>query len=516
MEALLALLLGGFAGGAVIWVTTKGRAAAEFERGRGESLAELSALSAEFAAQENQLGEWRRRATSVEEALGSARENLAGATVRLARLAELERQLLSQGDEIRRLSTDVAGKSEQARQLAEVREEMAQVRRVLELRQQEITRLAAREQELMAQLAAQVERNADNLALLTEARETLSNQFKALAADILEEKSRRFTEQNRENIGQLLNPLNQRIQEFGKLVQDTHEKESRERLTLEQELKRLQELNTRLNQDAVALTNALTGASSKSQGNWGEMILEKVLESSGLSRDREYRVQVSDIQSDDSGTRRYQPDVVIDLPDNKHLVVDSKVSLNAYVRYAAASDELTRAAELKAHIAAIRAHIRSLSDKRYQDLYTLNTVDFVFMFVPVEPAYLLAVQQDMTLFSEAFERRIMIVGPSTLLATLRTVASIWRYEYQNQNALEIARQSGAMYDKFVGFVETLEKLGRQIEQSRDLYQDAMKKLSSGNGNLVGRAEKLHGLGIKANKRLPGHIANGSDDEPSEA
>lgn len=350
--------------------------------------------------------------------------------------------------------------------------------------------------------------------MLAEAREALSNQFKALAADILEEKSKRFTEQNQQNLGALLNPLHDRIQQFGKLVQDTYDKDSKERLTLEQELRRLQELNTRLNQDAVALTNALTGSNNKAQGNWGEMVLEKVLETSGLTRDREYRVQVSDTLETEDGARRYQPDVVIDLPEGKHLVVDSKVSLNAYVRYAASTDEAEREAELKAHAAALRQHIRSLSEKRYQDLYKLNTVDFVFMFVPVEPAYLLAVQHDMSLFSEAFERRIMIVGPSTLLATLRTVASIWRYEYQNQNAQEIARQSGAMYDKLAGFVDNMEKLGKQLDASRDTFNNAMKQLSSGSGNLLTRAEKLRAMGIRNNKQLPRHLLDdaAADDE----
>ncbi|GGY22429.1 DNA recombination protein RmuC [Paludibacterium paludis] len=509
METLILLVAGLAIGGAGVWFATRSREAAGYERGVGEA----RLAQAELDAARGRLDEWRDRAERLERALADARDQLSATRERAERLPDIERRLAVQNEEIRRLSADVAGKSEQARQLAELRGEVARLREERDARQVDITRLTAREQELATQLASHIERNEENLRLLAEARETLSNQFKALANDILEEKSKRFTEQNRENLGQLLNPLNQRIQEFGKLVQDTREKDSRERLTLEQELRRLQELNTRLNEDAVALTRALTGASNKTQGNWGEMVLEKVLETSGLTRDREYRVQVSDVTVGEGGeVRRFQPDVVIDLPDNKHLVVDSKVSLNAYVRYTASADEAERQTELKSHIGAIRNHIRSLSEKRYQDLYRLNTVDFVFMFIPVEPAYLLAVQHDMSLFTEAFERRIMVVGPSTLLATLRTVASIWRYEYQNQNAVEIARQSGAMYDKFVGFVESLGKLGRQLDQSRDMYQDAMKKLSSGAGNLVGRAERLRGLGIKAAKRLPAHLADPTGEE----
>ena len=231
-------------------------------------------------------------------------------------------------------------------------------------------------------------------------------------------------------------------------------------------------MNNRLNQDAVALTRALTGGQNKTQGIWGEMVLERVLENSGLHKGREYRVQVSAQQEGEEGSQRYQPDVVIDLPEGKQLVIDAKVSLNAYTRYMQAEDDTSRELELKAHILSLKTHIKSLSEKRYQDLYQLNTLDFVFMFVPVEPAYLLAVKQDMVLFNEAFEKRIMIVGPSTLLATLRTVASIWRHEYQNQNAQEIARQSGAMYDKFVGLVDGHEESAGWPWQSVDPCREA--------------------------------------------
>jgi DNA recombination protein RmuC len=449
----LSLLAGLLLGGTACAFTLRARAAAEFERGRGESGVQRATLSAELTAANQREAELKLRLDQTQDELESMR------------------QLLAKSQQI------------QAALDANLKQERAQ--------------------------------SAEKLTLLAEARETLSNQFKALANDILEEKARRFTEQNRENLGTLLSPLHERIQAFSKQVQDTYDKDSKERLTLEQELKNLQALNTRLNQDAVALTNALTGANNKAQGNWGEMVLERVLETSGLQKDREYRVQVSDIVTGEEGTKRYQPDVIIDLPEGKQLVIDSKVSLNAYVRYTSAEDEATRAAELKGHIAALRAHIRTLSEKRYQDLYRLNTLDFVFMFVPVEPAYLMAVQHDMSLFNEAFERRIMIVGPSTLLATLRTVASIWRYEYQNQNAQEIARQSGAMYDKFVGFVETLEKMGKQVEGVRDSWQDAMKKLRDGRGNLIGSAEKLRQLGIKSNKQLGAHLLGDAAEDPDD-
>lgn len=451
MSLILVLLAGLALGAGTGLVLSRARAAAEYERGRGESAARMATLEAEKQA-----------------------------------AAQREAELCAQ--------------------LARGSEGYETLRETLAQREQEAAVLAATLRQERAQAA-------EKLALLTEARETLSNQFKALANDILEEKAQRFTSQNKDNLDALLAPLAERIQAFSKQVQDTYDKDSKERLTLEVELRRLQALNTRLNQDAQALTQALTGTHSKTQGNWGEMVLERVLESSGLQKGREYRVQVSDVLHAEDGTHRFQPDVIIDLPEGKHLVVDSKVSLNAYTRYIKADDDATREAELKAHCLALRAHIRTLAEKRYQDLYRLNTLDFVFMFVPVEPAYLLAVQHDMELFAEAFEKRIMVVGPSTLLATLRTVASIWRHEYQSRNAQEIARQGGAMYDKFAGFVDSMERLGKQLDGAHETWQDAMKKLRDGRGNLMSSAERLRRLGVKSSKRLPAHLL---DETPEEA
>ena len=420
---------------------------------------------------------------------------------------ERDKQLDQLQAELRRVGALLAASEEQGKMLTAL-----QGGRRRRARKSPGSPRASRIDDLLEQERGQ---NAEKLELLREARESMAAQFKALAGDILEEKAKRFTEQNQQNLDHLLSPLQQRLQDFGKLVQDSYEKDSQGRLSLEAELKRLQELNSRLGDDAAALTNALTGASSKAQGTWGEMVLERVLETSGLHKDREYRVQVSDVVAGEDGVRRYQPDVVIDLPEGKQLVVDSKVSLNAYVRYtAAAEDEAERAAEMKAHVAAIRAHIRTLSEKRYQDLYRLNTLDFVFMFIPVEPAYLLAVQQDMSLFSEAFERRIMIVGPSTLLATLRTVASIWRYEYQNQNAQEIARQGGALYDKFVGFAgnqKTGQAAGQCARQLRRRDETAVQRPRQPGGQRRAPAQ----TGVRNNKQLQQHLKLGAEEEPGE-
>ena len=341
----------------------------------------------------------------------------------------------------------------------------------------------------------------EKLTLLADARKNLSDQFQNLANTILEEKSRRFTEQNHDHLQQLLNPLNERIHGFSELVQQTYEKEAKERLTIENELKRLQTLNTQLHHDAKALTTALTGTQNKTQGNWGEMILESVLEHSGLQKGREYTVQAAAVRQEEDGARHLQPDVLVNLPEGKQIVIDSKVSLTAYVRYTQAADAATAERELAAHVASIRAHIRSLSQKDYTDLEGVRTLDFVFMFIPVEPAYLLALQHDAALFQECFDKRIMPVGPSTLLATLRTVAHIWRNEQQNQNALAIAAEGGRLYDKFTGFIQTLEAVGKNIDQAQSQFQQAYKQLSQGRGNLVSRAEKLRALGVKTTKRL---------------
>lgn len=356
---------------------------------------------------------------------------------------------------------------------------------------------------LHTQLQQERAAHAEKLALLDEARATLSQQFKNLANEILEEKSQRFSSQNQQQINQLLQPLHERMQGFGQLIQNTYEKETKERGTLEAELKRLQQLNTQLHSDAKALTDALTGVRNKQQGNWGEMILETVLENSGLQKGREYRVQAAATLTDEDGQqRRLQPDVLINLPDNKQIIIDAKVSLTAYVRHTRAEDADTAARELAAHVQSVRQHIKGLAGKSYSDIDGLHTLDFVFMFIPIEPAYLLALQQDPQLFDECFQQRIMLVGPSTLLATLRTVANIWRNEQQNQNALAIANEGGKLLDKFIGFVATLEGVGKNIHQAQNAYQTAMNQLQDGRGNLIGRAKKLQQLGVKSAKKLP--------------
>ena len=357
---------------------------------------------------------------------------------------------------------------------------------------------ALREQlaRLQSELSAERQKFDEKLALLENAREQMSLQFKQLASEILEDKSKRFTASNQENIAQILKPLQEKIQLFEKRVEETYDRESKERFSLAREIKNLQELNSRISEDAVNLTNALKG-DNKAQGTWGEMILESILEKSGLVKGREYEVQVS-LKAPDG--RRSQPDVIVHMPEAKDIVIDAKVSLKAYESFCSEDDPTRKADYLRQHIQSIRNHVKLLSAKDYQNLGGVNSLDFILLFMPVEAAFSVAAQQDTELFIDAFEKNIIIVGPSTLLTTLRTVQNIWRMAQQNQNALEIASRAGALYDKFVGFVGDLEDVGGKLEATRKSYDLAHNKLLSGRGNLIGRVEKLKKLGAKTSKQ----------------
>ena len=360
---------------------------------------------------------------------------------------------------------------------------------------------------LEAELESERKQAQARIESLNEAREALTNQFKNLANEILEDKSKRFTEQNAANLDALLKPLQTKLTEFKEQVNNSYGNEARERFALKSEIERLANLNLRMSDEARSLTQALKG-DSKTQGNWGELVLESILESSGLRKGEEYLVQDSHTQSDGS---RLQPDVVIKLPEGRSLVVDSKVSITAYARHTEATDPDLAEQELAAHIQSLRQHIQGLSGKNYSALYGASSVDFVLMFVPIEPAFLLALKTAPNLYQEALSKNIVLVCPSTLMATLRTVAHLWRQDHQNRNALEIAKQCGALYDKFVGFVDDLEKLGQRLDQAQSSYHDAFNKLKSGRGNLIRSAEKVRELGVKPNKNLPPPLIESSTD-----
>jgi DNA recombination protein RmuC len=335
---------------------------------------------------------------------------------------------------------------------------------------------------------------------LAKQQEQLRKDFELMASKILDEKSEKFTLQNKENIKNILNPLEEKIKTFEKKVEDTQKESISMHSALKEQLLGLKDLNQQMAKEATNLTKALKG-DSKTQGNWGELVLERVLEKSGLEKDREYFVQQNFQREDGS---RVMPDVVLHLPDSKKMIIDSKVSLTDYERLVNAEDD-QRDIFLKAHVNSIKKHVDQLSAKNYQDLYDIESPDFVLMFIPIEPAFAVAINEDNSLYNKAFEQNIVIVTPSTLLATLRTIDTMWNNEKQQQNAIEIAKQAGALYDKFEGLVQDLTGVGKKIDAAKNDYSSAMNKLVEGKGNLISRVEKIKKMGAKAKKSLPENI-----------
>ncbi|SHN30405.1 DNA recombination protein RmuC [Mucilaginibacter sp. OK098] len=429
-------------------------------------------------------------AVSAEELLRLKNENQS-LNIELAKAEQYAIGLISEKDSITSLL-----KEEKNRLLDELIDERSQ--------------LAAANQSLESARAyykSQQEKIQEQKIEVDQIRKDFQLEFQNIANKLLDEKSQKFIETNRTNLDILLNPLKENIKAFEEKVEKVYNMEAAERNTLKGVITQLMDLNKLISSEAQNLTKALKG-DNKKQGNWGEVILEKVLERSGLAKDREYRLQASIVGLDGM---RLQPDAIIDLPDDKHLVIDSKVSLVAYERLVNAETEEERRLYSKGHVESIRAHVNNLSSKNYHDLYQINSPDFVLLFVPIESSFSFAVQIDAELFSDAWDKRVVIVSPSTLLATLRTIASIWKQERQNRNVLEIARLSGVMYDKFVGFVGDMEGIGKNIKLSQNAYDSAFNKLVDGNGNLTKTAEKIKSLGAKANKQIDQKYINDGED-----
>ncbi len=392
--------------------------------------------------------------------------------------------LQSEREQLLRELTELRGKSEsQSQQLARAGAEFKNLQEKLDTQKGELEALQQR----------------------------FTTEFENIAHKILKQNTVEFSVTNQKSINELLVPLKEKIQLFEKKVEETYEKGLKDQTDLKAELKKLHDLNLKISDEANNLTKALKG-DVKKQGNWGEVILERILERSGLTEGREYEKQESVLS--ESG-QRFQPDVVIHLPDQKHLIVDSKVSLVAYERLVNADSEKDRVILVKDHLQSVRSHIRILSEKHYQNSPNFNSPDFVLLFVPIESSFSLAVQEDQELFSYAWDNKVVIVSPSTLLATLRTIASIWKQENQTKNALEIARQSGALYDKFVAFIADMETIGRNLDTTRKTYDLAVNKLYTGSGNLVRRVESIRKLGAKTSKELPHEIVSSADSDPEE-
>ncbi len=425
----------------------------------------------------------------------------------LAWLVLKDRPQAQNVEELKGLETALAVAEEKQRDSqAKVQELLVKVEE-LQSKEKESIRLQS---QLESQLQAERDKLAHQEKDLAELQKRFSEEFKNLAQGILEEKSQKFTLQNKENIEGLLKPLSEKIKEFQSKVEDSNTADERRNATLIEQLKNLKELNKSLGDEARSLTKALRGE-SKTQGNWGEMQLEKILNAAGLEKDLHYSKE-ENFKTEDGKNQR--PDYLIKLPDGKHLILDSKVSLTAYARYVEAEDESEKALQLKAHLASLSSHIDQLSAKNYPDLKGANSPDYVLLFLANEPALNLAFREDGQLFEKALRKNIVLVSTSTLLATLRTIGYIWRQDAQNKNADEIARQAGGMLDKFIDFTKDLQKIGERIDQSQKAYDLAFNKLKSGRGNLIGRAERLQDLGAKSknDKQLDSKLLDHSDDE----
>lgn len=382
----------------------------------------------------------------------------------------------------------------------------------LKLLQEQFIQVKTLNAELQARMEEQLKNSAEKLKLLLDAEVRLNTQFENLAGKIFDERSKQFTEHNKTSLDHIVTPLREQLGEFKKRIETVYDNENKDRISLREEIVSLRRDTAQMNQEALNLTRALKG-DKKTQGNWGEMILEKVLEKSGLRKGIEYETQGA---FRDQDNRLFKPDVIVRLPENKDVIIDSKVSLLAYELYCSTDNDQERTLALKQHIEAVREHIKGLSNKDYTCLIGLRSLDFVLLFMPIEAAFMAAFQADERLFTDAFEHKIIVVTPTTLLATLRTIENIWRYERQNENARLIADKAGVVYDKIRGFVEDLDKLGKQLSMVHATYEGVMNKLTLGQGNLIRQANSFVELGVKVKKTLPKSIAGQAGLEPDDS
>jgi DNA recombination protein RmuC len=483
-EVLLwsAIALAAFLAGALLaWLLMRSRAAGAHAAGRASRESELVQLRAEREAAEQTRARLHQQHDVALRELESGRARVIELTAQRAELTgRLERLL--------KLEQEVADKN-------------AEVSRLIEARQraeQQATKFATSLQE---QTQAAQEREA-----------LLADKFKLVSSQLLEQQSQKLTTQNQSNLDALLGPLREQLGEFRKRVDEVYDKESRERGLLTAEIGTLKNLNQRISDDATNLTRALKG-DVRAQGAWGELVLERLLEASGLQRGLHYDTQVV-LRDEDGGKPR--PDVIVHLPEKRDLIIDAKVSLTAYERYCAATDDGERAEQLSAHLSSLRMHVKQLAERRYSDLPGVNSLEFVLMFVPVEAAYIEAVHGDDSLHAFALDKQVVIVTTSTLLATLRTVSSLWRFDDRNRNAVEIADRAGKLYDKFAGFIDDLQEVQDKFDAARRALASASGKLSSGRGNLLGQVEKLRELGAKASKTLPPELVESAQIDEVQA
>ncbi len=521
LVALLAAAVGLGAGAFFAWFAMRQAAAGAYERGKGEISVELATVRERVRTLEEEKAShevFKREAAAWRDQLEEAGRDRARLSERASLIPGMEEkaaktdralaEALAQVVELReangRIEAELAAAKGAAVKLGGELESEKSRREAVDA---ELSDLRSRSAALAKELEGERSQAAEKIQLLSEARQSLVDQFKALAGEILEEKSKRFTEQNQTNLGQLLDPLKAKLAEFQTKVETVYDNETRDRTSLKVQVQQLFELNQTLSQDAKNLTRALT-TSGKTQGDWGQLVLERVLEKAGLRKGEEFEIQVSHTREDGS---RVQPDVVIHLPEERHLVIDAKASLVAFQEFDTAEDDAGRQEALRRHLQSIRTHMNGLAAKNYHTLYGLKSLDFVIMFVPIEPAFLLAVTNDRDLFADAWQRNVILVSPSTLLFVVRTVAHLWRQEAQGRNAQDIARRGAELYDRLVGFVEDLEKVGERLQQAQDSFVAARDKLSKNRGNVIRQAEMLRQLGVKPSKTLPQKLSESAAD-----
>lgn len=410
-------------------------------------------------------------------------------------------------NKILQLEKEKSQLEERIKRISELEGETSKLNEELEVKRTEATGFEKRIVELETSLDKERKATIEKLKLLEDSKEELKNEFKNLSNEILEEKSKKFTETNKININGILTPLKEEFERFKNKVDEVYINDTKDRIALKTQIEGLRDLNEKLGKDALNLTNALKGDSQK-QGAWGEVILERVLEESGLHKGREYETQLS--FNDEDGKRK-RPDAIVHLPNNKDVIIDSKVSIVAYQNYHKADSEVEREQFLKEHLMSIKNHVKSLSLKNYADIEEIKTLDFVLMFIPIESAFILALENNRELFSEAFEKNIVIVAPSTLLITLKTIQNIWRYEKQNKHAQEIAKKAGDLHNKFVNFTDSLIEIGTSLGRATKSYDTALNRLKTGKGNLISQAQKLKELGVKSKKELSSDLLDSIDD-----
>jgi DNA recombination protein RmuC len=516
--ALVTATIGLALGVLITWLLTRGRITAAAEQGKAEVAVDLAMANERVRSIEAERGKLSETHEVLQSQANGWRNELSQANDELAKLNERASRIPVLDEKLVGLEGALAEASQQA---ADLREASGRINAELKAERETITLLRSDYQtekaqrvqaetqvnslttelaELNTRLDAERRQAQEKLALLLEAKEALSNQFKSLANDILEEKSKRFTEQNQTNIGQLLNPLKDRIMEFKTKVEEIHTKDTEQQATLKAELTQLKDLNRQMTEEAHGLATALKGQAKK-QGNWGELVLGNVLDRSGLREGQDFKREVS--FNTEEGRKR--PDVIIYLPQSKHLVIDAKVSLNAYTRYVNAEDDIIRQQALQEHVSAVSSRIQELSNRAYFELPGLNSPEMVFMFIPIESAFVEALRADENLFQKAIEQNVLVATPTTLLTSLNIVRQLWRFEEQNAHTAELADRAGKVYKKLVTFLGSMEAVGKQLDKAKESFNSAMGQLYTGKGNLIGQAKEFEKLGVSVQTPLPEHL-----------